>query len=154
MMKTLTTIALLVVSLFCAAPARAEIAPEKRAEIEKMLRLSGMERLMDQMKNQMIENFRSSAPEVPAEFWEKLGKAMDVHAMVEELMPIYDKYYSLDDLKAVNAFYASPTGQKVLATMPQLMKEAMEVGQRWGESMGAKALAEIKAERESKAKAQ
>ena len=61
--------------------------------------------------------------------------------------PLYDKYYTLDDLKAINAFYASPTGQKVLTSLPQIMQESMKIGQEWGAKIGAQAEEEIKQEK-------
>ena len=46
----------LVTLIFVSMSVAAEISPEKRAEIEKMLRLTGMERMMNQIKGQMIAN--------------------------------------------------------------------------------------------------
>jgi hypothetical protein len=57
-----------------------------------------------------------------------------------------DKYYTIDDLKAVNAFYESPAGQKLLATLPQVM----QIGQAWGQKIGKEAADE--AEKEMKKK--
>jgi hypothetical protein len=33
------------------------------------------------------------------------------------------KYYTLEDLRAVNAFYSSPAGQKIRATVPKVMPD-------------------------------
>jgi len=53
-------------------------------------------------------------------------------------------------LKAVNAFYETPVGQRVLATTPLVMHESMQIGQTWGRNVAEKLLAELK---EEKAKA-
>lgn len=68
------------------------------------------------------------------------------------LMSIYDKYYTVEDLKAINAFYESPSGQKVLSTLPQIMQESMKIGQEWGSKIGAQAAEEIKQEKANKKK--
>ncbi len=128
------------------------ITPEKRAEIEKMLRLTGMEKLMDQMKNQMLTQLQSGTPSVPADFWKKFSDQMDMSELIEIIIPIYDKYYTLEDLRAVNTFYSSATGQKILTTLPQLMQESMAAGQKWGEKIGKKAVDEIAAEAKAKPK--
>lgn len=130
--------------------AHAEIAPEKRKEIEKMLRLTGMEKLMTQMKTQMISALQRQMPDVSEEFWTRFSRKMDMRELTEKIIPVYDKYYTLEDLKAVNAFYESPAGQKVLATLPQVMQESMKIGEEWGEQVGKQAAAE--AEQESKKK--
>jgi uncharacterized protein len=115
-----------------------------------MLRLTGMEKLMNQMKGQMIASLQKQMPTVPQEFWTRFEKKMDMRELLERIIPVYDKYYSLEDLKAVNAFYESPVGQKVLSTLPQVMQESMQIGQAWGESVGRQAAAEAEAESKKK----
>jgi uncharacterized protein len=115
-----------------------------------MLRLTGMERLVNQMKSQMIAAFQKQSPDVSPDFWDRFDKKMDMHELIEKIIPVYDKYYTLDDLKAVNAFYESPAGQKILSTLPQVMQESMKIGQEWGESIGKQAAAEAEAEEKKK----
>jgi hypothetical protein len=131
---------------------KAEIAPEKRAEIDKMLQLTGMTKLVDQMKTQMITGFKANMPGAPAGFWDKFAAKMDAQGLIEKVVPIYDKYYTIDDLRAVNAFYSSPAGQKILATLPQIMQESMAAGQAWGQEVAKKAAEEIAAESKAAAK--
>src|SRR5688572_24190996 len=118
-MKNLVLI--LVVLLSCASATTAEIAREKRQQIEQMLQLTGMEKLLIQMKTQMLSGFRTQMPEVPRTFWDKFEEKMDMRELIEKIIPLYDKYYTLEDLKAVNAFYETKAGQKILSTLPQLM---------------------------------
>ncbi|AKU22094.1 DUF2059 domain-containing protein [Massilia sp. NR 4-1] len=44
--------------------------------------------------------------------------------------PIYTRYYTADEMRQIAAFYRTPVGKKTLQVMPQLMGEAMEMGQR------------------------
>jgi len=131
----------------------AEISPEKRQEINRLLKLTGMEKLMDQVLHQMIDAFKVQHPEVPADYWQTFKKNADVHGFIEEVAPLYDKYYTLEDLKAVNAFYETPSGQKILKTMPQLMQESMKLGQEWGARVGRKAAEELQERQREKEKA-
>jgi len=148
-MKKLLITALIVICSYVSV-AHAEVNPEKRKEIEKMLRLTGMEKLVTQMKGQMIANVRKGAPGVSDEFWNRFEQKMDMHELVEKIIPIYDKYYTIDDLKAINGFYESPAGQKILATLPQIMQESMKVGQEWGERIGREAASEAEQEIKNK----
>ena len=127
-----------------------EIAPEKQKAIEKMLRITGTEKLMEQMKTQLMTSFRSSRTGVPEEFWTEFEKKLDMRRLLEEIIPLYDKYYTLEELRAVNDFYESTVGKKVLSTLPQIMQESMKIGQEWGRRVGEQAAAE--AERELKQK--
>jgi hypothetical protein len=148
-MKTLLITTLIIICSHL-SNAHAEISPEKRKEVEKMLRLTGMEKLVTQMEHQMISAFQKQIPDVSEDFWSRFEKKLDVRELIEKIIPVYDKYYTLEDLKAVNAFYESPAGQKILSTLPQVMQEAVKIGQEWGEQIGKQAAAE--AEEESKKK--
>jgi hypothetical protein len=124
------------------APA-APIDPAKEAEIRKLLEMTGTVKLVNQMLGQMMETLRGRSTGLPPEFWDQLQKDMDPAKLVEKLIPVYDKYYSLDDLKAVNAFYQTPAGQHLLQAQPMVMKESMSIGQEWGRAAGMKAMLEI-----------
>lgn len=143
-MKKITFILLIALGVLAV---RAEIDTAKRREIEKMMRLTGMEKLVDGMMGQMITTFKSTYSDVPEDFWDKFKAKMNSRDLIEKLIPLYDKYYTTDDLKAVNAFYETPAGQKIISTLPKLMTEAMAVGKQWGEKVGREVAAEVKAER-------
>ena len=140
----------LVTLLFVSVSVAAEIAPEKRAEIEKMLRLTGMERMMNQIKGQMIANFKPTAPTLPDSFWKRIEEEMDMGELIEQILPVYDKYYTLEDLRAVNGFYSSPAGQKILKTLPEVMQESMQIGKIWGTKIGERVGREVDAEQAKK----
>ena len=99
------------------------------------------------MAAQLIDSLRPSAPELPDEFFTKFAGKIDFKELSDLFAPLYDKYYTVEDLKAVNAFYSSPAGQKILATMPQLMTEAMQIGQQWGMRTAQKVMDEIQKEK-------
>ena len=143
-------IVLVLVSLTALVSVRADVSPEKRKEIEKMLRLTGMEKLVGQMETQMIASLKAQMPKASELFWTKFEQKINTRELVEKMIPLYDKYYTIEDIKAVNAFYESPTGQKMISTLPQLMQEAMKVGQEWGEKIGKQAAEEAEAELKKK----
>lgn len=131
---------LILFALFsCVSISSAQVAKEKLQEIEKLLRLSGTEKLMEQMKGQMIAGLKAQMTQVPTTFWDKFQQRMDMHELLEKIIPVYDKYYTTEDLKAVNAFYESPAGQKMLSAMPQIMQDTMKIGQEWGQKVGRQA---------------
>lgn len=144
-----TKIALLALALCPALVARAEVSPEKRAEIDTMLRLTGMEKLVTQMMTQMTARMKAEAPQIPPAFWDKLSARMTGQSFIDKIVPVYDKYYTIEDLHAVNTFYSSPAGQKILATLPQVMHESMQIGQDWGKQMAQEVVAEMQAEKKA-----
>jgi hypothetical protein len=141
-MKTLllSLTALLAFSTFSPA---ADDPAEKRREIDRMLSLTGMEKMSEQIMGQMIGQFKTKMPTVPAKFWDAFMKKVNTKELIDQIIPVYEKYYTLEDLKAVNAFYASPAGKKVMATMPQITQESMKIGQAWGEKIAHQAIEEV-----------
>ncbi|GJJ05219.1 hypothetical protein RugamoR64_57570 [Duganella rhizosphaerae] len=63
-----------------------------------------------------------------------LQGAMNDPALIEDILtetvPLYARTYSADELKQIAAFYRTPIGAKMLATMPKLTAEAMQIGQQ------------------------
>ena len=56
-----TNLTILIFAAACLfAPARAGVQSDKESEIRRMLRLTGMQKLMDQMKSQMLTGLRNS----------------------------------------------------------------------------------------------
>jgi hypothetical protein len=123
------------------------IDPAKAAEIRKMLELTGTVKLTTQVLDQMIDTFKSQNSSVSADFWDRFEKQMNPQDLVDKMVPLYDKYYTLDDLKAINAFYESPAGQRVLANSPLIMRESMQIGQEWGRNVAAQLMDQLKKEK-------
>ncbi len=53
-----------------------------------------------------------------------------VDDMIAEMVPLYAETYTLDEIRQLTAFYASPLGQKMQAKMPELMNRSMQISQR------------------------
>jgi len=135
------------------ATAYQSIDPAKAAEIRKMLELTGTMKLMNQVLDQMITAFRAKNSSVSGEFWDRFEKEINTEDLIDKMIPLYDKYYSLEDLKAVNTFYQTPAGQRVLAATPQIMHESMQIGQEWGRGVGMKIAMELEKEKQKEAAA-
>ena len=66
--------------------ARADVSAEKRKEIEKMLRLTGMEKLVGQMQTQMIASLKAQMPQASQLFWTKFQQKIDTRDLIEKLI--------------------------------------------------------------------
>ncbi|MEI8139668.1 MAG: DUF2059 domain-containing protein [bacterium] len=144
-MKIIFLLAVIIV-VSCNSFAQTEIPAEKHQEIVKMLQITGTEKILKGIKTQMMNGLKTSMTKIPDAFWSKFETKMDMATLIEQIIPLYDKYYTLEDLKSINAFYQSPTGQKVLSTSPQIFQESLTIGQKWGEKMGKEASDEFEKE--------
>lgn len=58
---------------------------------------------------------------------EKLNQKLDYNALVNEIAyDIYDKHFTLEEIRDINLFYKTPTGQKLLKEMTPLTVETMQ----------------------------
>jgi hypothetical protein len=53
-------------------------------------------------------------------------KDMPMDAMLDDMIPIYQRHFSKTDIDAMSTFYASATGQKMMQEMPALTSESMQ----------------------------
>lgn len=119
-------------------------AQSKNEKIKQLLELTGSGKLGIQMMDQMISSFKNSYSAVNQEFWEDFKKEINPGDIENMILPIYDKYYTETDIDQLIAFYNSPIGKKMIATMPQVMQESVSAGQNWGRKIGEKVLARLK----------
>ncbi|MDR1388860.1 MAG: DUF2059 domain-containing protein [Treponema sp.] len=107
----------------------------KNDDILKLLRVSGSDKLANQVMNAMIPQFRQLVPDIPDEFWIKFNEKLNVDDLLYACIPAYDKFYTHDEIKQLIAFYESSLGKKMVEVTPLLVQETMAIGQKWGEKL-------------------
>ncbi|HET7841242.1 MAG TPA: DUF2059 domain-containing protein [Terriglobia bacterium] len=130
-----------------------QITPPQEAEIRELLRVTGMTetvgRQMNQMADQLKPLLENSLPpgqrrhEIVETFTKKFLARANSEALLQQIIPIYAKYMSEEDVKAVIRFYKSPAGQRLLKVMPEMMQESSEVGKQWGENLAREVMDEM-----------
>lgn len=116
----------------------------KPAQIRKLLELTGSIRVATQMMDQMIAGYKANLTNVPGEFWDEFKKEIDAEGLVKLIIPIYDKYYSEEDLQQLIAFYETPLGKKVIEKTPYIARDSYASGEQWGKEIGTRVLERLK----------
>jgi hypothetical protein len=119
------------------------ISEEKLKLIEKMFALTGAKELMAEQVSLIIPAIKKAHPEIPEEFWRRCAQKMNVEELAKEIYPIYDKYFTEEDLKAFIVFYGTLAGQKLKGTLPQMMREMTRTCSQWGERVGKEVAADM-----------
>lgn len=81
-------------------------------------------------KQKALAKMEAELPAAIGAMQSVLGDPALVDDILNETVPIYARNFSADELKQITAFYRTPVGAKMLAKMPQLMGEGMQVGQQ------------------------
>ena len=116
----------------------------KRAEIRKLIELTGAANVSADALRQIIAPLRAGFPQVPSEFWDNFIKEVRSDELVDLVVPIYDKYYTLEEIRDLTRFYQSPVGQKTIKVLPKLSAEAIDAGQEWGRIVADRAMRKLK----------
>jgi len=116
------------------SPSQAKpIDPIKDADIRSLMELIGArDQMQDTVANSSEQYREKLLATVPsndkgqafvASFIESYQKKFDVDQLNEQLVAIYDKHYTDDEIKTLLQFYGSPLGQKFAAEMPKINGE-------------------------------
>ena len=123
-----------------------EIDPAKKADIKKMLKLTGAGDMAKQMMGQMIGMQRQANPNVPADFWDEFMGEVNADELIDITVPSYDKHFTHEEIKALIQFYESPIGKKLVSQQPKVMQDSMVAGQKWGMKLASKIAMRLKDE--------
>lgn len=112
------------------------IDPAKEADIRALLELVGArDQVQDSVRNsaeQYRERLLATVPnnEKGQNFINttinEYEKKYDVDRVNEQLVRLYDKHYSAEDIKGLLQFYGSPLGQRTAAESPKIFREIQE----------------------------
>lgn len=97
-----------------------------RQAVETLFRLTQMEKKIDESVQSVVQLQIRQDPRLAAKkdvLTAFLEKYIGWNAIREELEEMYLKTFTEEELKAMNDFYITPTGQKVITVVPQLVQE-------------------------------
>lgn len=84
--------------------------------------------LTDAEKKTLRDEIAGKQIEYAKRFREKMWQKLNYSQMMEEITTtVYDKYYTLDEIRDLIAFYKTPTGQKTLKNMTPLMTDTLKL---------------------------
>lgn len=137
-----------------AVPSNAPIDPAKAADIRSLMELVGAHDLVQDGETVAVEQAREKLlATVPDNekgqafvnsFADNYQKKFDVEQVTEQLVSIYDKHYTDDEIKGLLQFYGSPLGQKVASEMPKISRETQAAVRIVSGKAAREALAEAK----------
>ncbi len=95
-----------------------ETNAQKKELILSLIKVSGTQDTMSQMFNEIIT-------QAPADKVASLKNVLNVDEVFARLIPIYDKYFTDQELGELISFYDTPTGRKLIKVMPSIMDDSM-----------------------------
>jgi hypothetical protein len=133
-------------------PASPKAETEKVKQIRKLIGMSaGLQTMKEQLDTTLArqkELLKDSG--IPEAFWERFRARLQFEQIVEVLIPIYDKHFTLEDVNGLIVFYQTPLGKKLLEKNPLIYRESFQAGERYGVQVATEVMREIQEEERKK----
>jgi hypothetical protein len=118
------------------------VTPEGRAAAAVLTEMIGVNRQSQQlvavMRAQMVQMVLRNSGKTAEESTKIVDEVLmpDFTAQEAELtdgiIDVWASSFSVEDLKALHDFYATPLGQRLINTLPAITQQGMAAGQAWG----------------------
>ena len=142
----LLTVVLMCTSLF--AQNVTSSADAKHQKIVTLIKMTGTPDVMVTAIRQQIHLAKKTLPLPPKaqdDFETEFLNEIKVDDLVQLVVPVYDKYYTEAEIDQLTAFYKSPLGQKMVASLPMMMQETSKAGATLGAQIGVRVGQKIEA---------
>lgn len=117
----------------------------KKERIRELISLWGTEKAAMQRVELMTAAIEKANNNKPDPIWNEVVKEIKGEDLVELIIPIYNKYYTEDDINQLLEFYRTDLGKKVLSVLPLISKETTEASIEWGKILARRVIDRKKA---------
>ncbi|HEY2461728.1 MAG TPA: DUF2059 domain-containing protein [Candidatus Acidoferrum sp.] len=110
------------------------VEPEKETDIRHLMEITGAASVGQQLTKAGLDQLRASVMEAHPDdprskqfmdaFTAQFQKHFDSKSLADNVLPIYDKYLSSEDVKALIEYYKTPFGQRMLKVLPDLARDS------------------------------
>ena len=125
----------------------AQAQPDAYTEtLREMMKVSGSLESFHAAIDQIFTMYKQEKTAVPDKFWDTMKAEFDstsINDLTEMLTPVYKKRMSIEDLRAIIAFYNTPVGKKFAKETPGIMQESMQIGREWGMRIGKEMVSKL-----------
>jgi uncharacterized protein len=138
------------------APANPSTDPAKEKDIRSLLELVGARDTIQESATAATEQYRQRVMEASANperaqkftnaYLAEFQKKLDADAVTGQLVGIYDKHFTDEEIRELLEFYGSPLGQKVAAEMPKIARETQQATRSAGAQAARQAWQDLRAE--------
>ncbi|HEX2775727.1 MAG TPA: DUF2059 domain-containing protein [Candidatus Acidoferrales bacterium] len=131
------------------AAASEKLDPAKDAAIRHLLDITGESKegqnISTGMTNQVHKVMSSSIPpdQMPKfmdTFTAKFNAGAPPNAVTDAMVAIYARHFSMEDIQGITKFYESPVGQQMVKEMPDVSRDAQNVGMQMDQKVAMQVL--------------
>ncbi len=110
----------------------------------ELLEVSGVIKMGGQITEQLIRHQKKNMPDIPEQFWTEVAGEVRSEGLNRKIVAVYVKHFSVDEMKAIVAFYKTSAGKKYLDKLPEITKESIAAGRLWNREVGVQIAEKLK----------
>lgn len=130
--------------LFCVLSSPIYSQTSKTDKIRQLIFLTGAPKLGAEAIKNTIEVYRKTYSSIEAQFWHDLYKEIQLDELIELVVPVFDQYYSEEQIDQLIDSYRQPSGSKRNAIAPPVNQEIIKLGMEWSQKMKEKVLEKLR----------
>jgi hypothetical protein len=116
----------------------------KQDDIIRLLEITKVKDSAYQALEMFIPQLQQIAPNIPNEVWDMFRARLDLDDFIKGYIPIYDHFYTHEEIKKMLKFYGTPIGQKMIEVQSPMTEMSMTYGQEWGRRLGEQIVEELR----------
>ena len=128
----------ILVSMFCLVAFINGYSQTKKESIKELFHLMQTDSLMDkmlvsmapgmlkQMEGQITDSVAKAGSAERMKFIMQFVKELTIKMLDEDMVDIYGKYFTQNEINDYISFYKTPSGQKLIQVSPDIQKDLME----------------------------
>ncbi len=144
-----------------AAQATQQIDPERLETARKLLKVTGSDKLAEQMVHAMVPQIAGflirAKPEKKDEIVKILKEVVKkqttpevMNRLREQLARIYAQEFTTGEMKKIIAFFETPVGKKFVQKMPVIMARSQRAGMMWSREVGGRIIEQTRKQAKAK----
>jgi hypothetical protein len=139
---------MMALSAFLAASAAdAQNSPPLRIDVAELMQLSGAANIARELapliSAQFVSSLRQSNPILPERTTAVVTEVVTGYLsdpartkdLMDQLEQIYAQTFTATEVRQLIAFYKTPIGRKLTASLPEITSESAQIGQAWAAKM-------------------
>ncbi|HPR31106.1 MAG TPA: DUF2059 domain-containing protein [Prolixibacteraceae bacterium] len=110
-------------------------------EVLQLLSVNGSTESNDVVFHQLLLQFQQLKPGVSDSVWANLRTEVfdvEINDLTKQLVPLYQKHFSQEEVKELICFYKSPLGEKLIAKTSLITQETLPISQSWAMDLMSK----------------
>lgn len=114
---------------------KAAVPPAMDKAIRHLLKISKASDSGEMIIEGMVTSLKRSMASVPESFWKELPRKQLLRDFENELVAIYAKHLTMEEIQGITKFYESPLGKSALEKMRHIAMESSGAGQEFSSTV-------------------